>query len=337
MPRASGWQPTLAVLLCNYNHGHCVARALEALVTQSRPPDELVIVDDGSTDNSIEVLERFAREHAFVRLIRHPQNRGIAGAMTTALASASSDYLYTAASDDYVLPGFFEAIMALAADYPDAGLLFGLQVLTFDSGFSRLQDDAPRWTSPTFATPERFLNEYLREATALHSQTTTYVYRRAAYEEAGGLRAELGYWTDTFLARAVALGHGAAFVPRACAVFSFDPNGYCGRQIRDMDLALAPIPRIAALMRSPLFASRFPAEYVNEWERLAIQDVIDFHCWLRYLLPAEEFRRRRMRALAGLGHLGETLARAQTMPQKVAAEWMTRITKRYLRWSRSVA
>ena len=54
-------RPTLSVGMPNYNHGHLIGRALDAIVAQSRPPDELIIVDDASTDRSLEVIESYAK------------------------------------------------------------------------------------------------------------------------------------------------------------------------------------------------------------------------------------------------------------------------------------
>jgi cupin fold WbuC family metalloprotein len=48
--------PTLTAIICNYNHGHFVSRAIEAMLNQSRPVDEFIIVDDGSTDDSVSII-----------------------------------------------------------------------------------------------------------------------------------------------------------------------------------------------------------------------------------------------------------------------------------------
>lgn len=53
--------PSLSVVVPNYNHGQHLPNCLEALVRQSVPPAEIVVIDDASTDNSLEVLADFAR------------------------------------------------------------------------------------------------------------------------------------------------------------------------------------------------------------------------------------------------------------------------------------
>jgi cellulose synthase/poly-beta-1,6-N-acetylglucosamine synthase-like glycosyltransferase len=61
--------PLLSVAMANYNHGHFIETALTALTSQSLPPDEIVVVDDGSTDDSLEKISRLAAEHSSIRLI----------------------------------------------------------------------------------------------------------------------------------------------------------------------------------------------------------------------------------------------------------------------------
>jgi glycosyltransferase involved in cell wall biosynthesis len=326
---AAAASPTLAATLCNYNHGHVVRRAIDAILAQSRPPDEFVIVDDGSTDDSVAVIEEYVRDNSWIRFIRHPRNLGLNAAIDTALENASSDYLYMAASDDHVKPGFFEQAMALATRYPEAGVIFGRQMRAWESGVEELQDEFPSWTEPTFASPPRYLEEYLRQSPALHSLTAATIYRRSCLKEVGGMPAELSYWVDTFTARAIALKHGACFIPSACAVFSLHPNGFCGRQVKDPRRALAPLPHIVARMRSPELADRFPARYVDEWERESVKDAIAFHSWMKYVVPAKEAHHRRRRALAALGPAGRVMALVLTLPRLVLAVGQSRL----VRWS----
>jgi glycosyltransferase involved in cell wall biosynthesis len=319
--------PTLSATLCNYNHGHVVGRAIAAILGQSRPPDEFVIVDDGSTDDSVAVIEASVRDHAHVRFIRHPRNLGLNAAIGTALGSVTGDFLYMAASDDYVRPGFFAQAMTMAAEHPETGVVFGRQMRAWPSGVEELQDSIPAWKEPTFAPPRRYLEEYLRRAPGLHSLTAATIYRRACLDELGGMPPELGYWVDTFTARAIALKYGACFIPWPCAVFSFDPDGFCGRQIRDLDRALAPLPHIVARMRSPELADRFPSDYVEEWEREGRRDAIAFHCWLKYIVPARENRRR---ALARTGLAARAMASVRTLPRLFRAVCEHRLALRSL-------
>ena len=60
----------VSVILPNYNHGRWLRRSLAALVSQVPAPLEIIVVDDGSTDDSVAIIESFRDRHASVRLLR---------------------------------------------------------------------------------------------------------------------------------------------------------------------------------------------------------------------------------------------------------------------------
>src|SRR5438105_5266465 len=101
-------KPTLSVLMPNYNYAHFLPEALTAIVSQSYRPMEVIVMDDASTDNSVEVIERFQKDHSNIRLVRNARNMGVVHVLHALYQMASGDYIYATASDDRVLPGFFE-------------------------------------------------------------------------------------------------------------------------------------------------------------------------------------------------------------------------------------
>ena len=60
-------RPTLSVVMPNYNHAKFLPRALDSLLGQTRPPDEILVLDDGSTDDSRAILERVAGREPLIR------------------------------------------------------------------------------------------------------------------------------------------------------------------------------------------------------------------------------------------------------------------------------
>jgi hypothetical protein len=69
--------PTVTVLLCNYNHAFYLPDSLGGICTQTRPPDEVIVLDDGSTDNSLEIIEQFVQRYPFIRILKNERNRGL--------------------------------------------------------------------------------------------------------------------------------------------------------------------------------------------------------------------------------------------------------------------
>ena len=99
---------TVSVLLCNYNDARYLPDSLSAICTQSRLPEEVIVLDDGSTDNSLEIIEDFGRRYPFIRILKNGTNRGLLYSINRALEEARCDFVVWAAADDRLMPQFLE-------------------------------------------------------------------------------------------------------------------------------------------------------------------------------------------------------------------------------------
>ena len=260
-------RPTLSVVLPNYNHARYLPEAIEGIATQSCPPDEFLILDDGSTDNSLEVIEEYRKRFPQIRLVRHEQNRGVIEANRRLFEEAQGDYLFAAAADDIRLPGFFEAAMDLAERYPEAGLVFGEVGMVYEDGRDAGRVNVRHWQIPLFADPKRFLHEYLEQELASHSPCSGTIYRRAAFREMGYYRPDLGSWSDTFALRAVGLKYGACYLPQEVVRFRKSVGSFSHAATAQPRKQLEMIAQAAELMRSAEFREIFPADHVRRWSR----------------------------------------------------------------------
>lgn len=108
--------PLISVLMPVYNGENTIQRSLDSLLDQGMVPFELVAVNDCSTDNTLEVLERFsinAPKHISVKIIQHKENGGVAKARNTALSNATGEYILWLDADDYYAPNAFEQLISL--------------------------------------------------------------------------------------------------------------------------------------------------------------------------------------------------------------------------------
>lgn len=112
-------QPTISVLIPLYNKEREIGDAIRSVLAQTLPPDEIIVVDDGSTDRSAEVVQALASP--LVRLVRQA-NAGVAAARNRAAAEARGEYLALLDADDGWEPGFLEEIAALIREFPGCGL-----------------------------------------------------------------------------------------------------------------------------------------------------------------------------------------------------------------------
>jgi len=108
---------SLTIAIPAYNEAETVegvAREALKVLAQTGRPHQLLLVDDGSTDGTGEILDRLAATEPAVRVIHHPTNRGFNGAIRTSLCSADTDLVFLAPADGqadlFELPAFLEAI-----------------------------------------------------------------------------------------------------------------------------------------------------------------------------------------------------------------------------------
>ncbi len=112
----------VSVIIPTYNRAHTIARAIDSLLTQTRPPDEIIVVDDGSNDNTLEVLERYVGK---ISLIVSPRNEGQPAARNRALDAATGDFIAFLDSDDTLPIDSIERRLNALRQNPDYDVVYG--------------------------------------------------------------------------------------------------------------------------------------------------------------------------------------------------------------------
>jgi glycosyltransferase involved in cell wall biosynthesis len=115
-------KPSVSVLITCYNYGPYVGEAIESALNQSYEPEEIIVSDDGSSDNSCEVVEEYARRHPVVKLVRGIHG-GMAMCLNNAFAASSGDVVCLLDADDVFLPGKLSAVIDGFRKHPDCGFL----------------------------------------------------------------------------------------------------------------------------------------------------------------------------------------------------------------------
>jgi hypothetical protein len=239
--------PPLSVLLPNYNHARYLPRCLDAILSQSFADFELVVIDDGSTDGSVELLEGYARRDARVRFSRNPKNQGVIATLNRALGMARGEYVFGAASDDYVLPGYFEGAMALFREHPHAGLCLGLTDCVHEAGQLAATYPGPWAMRPSYIPPEAL------PGVITHCGVTgTAIWRKDEFVRAGGYDPTLKWHCDWFPLQVVAFRRGVCFLPQKTAVCRLTSGSYsAGQGSGDQREVLR---RLLGAMTAPEFA-----------------------------------------------------------------------------------
>lgn len=97
----------LSVYVPCYNAENYLEKSIQSLLAQTRPPDEILIIDDGSTDRTAEIAAKFP-----VKLVRHERNKGLAAARNTALRNATHELVGAIDADVYPNKDWLEHLLA---------------------------------------------------------------------------------------------------------------------------------------------------------------------------------------------------------------------------------
>lgn len=114
--------PLLSVVIPVYNVARYLPSCLDSLAQQTYPIDEIIVVDDGSTDNCPSILAEYASRLPQMHILRQ-ENGGLSAARNTGLTHATGQYLAFVDSDDFLAPQMFAQLLAIAqADNLDMAL-----------------------------------------------------------------------------------------------------------------------------------------------------------------------------------------------------------------------
>jgi glycosyltransferase involved in cell wall biosynthesis len=208
-------RPPFSVIMPAYNAGGTVESSIRSVLRQSRQDFELIVVDDGSTDDTGRKVEAFGDGR--IRLLRRP-NGGPAAARNEGIAEARGDYVSMLDSDDMWMPRYLEAMAAALAAAPRAGLAF-TDAWVFDDTSRRIRTStAMAYWRPSNALPEnqKSLLLLLLERNFIFTSATV---RRSVIDAVGGYDERLWYAEDYELwVRIVAAGNYAVATNEVLAI-----------------------------------------------------------------------------------------------------------------------
>ncbi len=167
--------PLISVIIPTYNRGHLINRAIQSILNQSYKDFEIIVVDDGSIDNTKEVIESFRDER--IRYIHYKENKGANAARNIGIRAAKGDYIAFQDSDDEWLPQKLEKQIKILKDAPsDVGLVY--------TSFWRIMNDRRLYIPPKEIKPkEGYIHINLLKGNFISTQTM--LLRKECFEKAG--------------------------------------------------------------------------------------------------------------------------------------------------------
>lgn len=197
----------ISVVIPLYNKSAEIARALSSVLAQTMPPREIIVVDDGSTDDSVERVEAF--DSSLVRIIRQ-ENQGVSVARNVGIRAAESRWVALLDGDDVWCADFLASMASLIDLYPNCGA-YG-SAFYIEQGDERVAADTPSEEGIV-----DFFTEAMRHFVLIPSAT---ILRRDLVLELGGFPEGMRLGEDQYLWTKIARVADVAFTPKKLAIYS---------------------------------------------------------------------------------------------------------------------
>lgn len=207
----------VTVVIPLYNKSASIARAIESVSRQKKPPKEIIVVDDGSTDDGASIVEGMQETHSLLRLISQ-ENRGVSAARNRGVEHAGTEWVCFLDADDEWLPEFTTNLMHLAKEAPDADF-YSLGFIIDENGV-KFHQRVDLEESFLGIVPD-FIKRYSRGYGIIHSSTAC--IHKPFFTDLGGFPEGESSGEDIYLWLHAALNGIAAFYNKTSAVIHRDP------------------------------------------------------------------------------------------------------------------
>ena len=253
-----GDRQTVAIVVPNYNHAAYLPHSLASIAAQTRAPDQVLIIDDASTDNSLDVIGEFISRHPSWKLIKHGERLGVFAGQNEALNSLQTDWISFLGADDMLHPTYLEKGMRGAAEPGTPDLICGCIKIIGDVGRSNLRPILLPSLQPRYIPPDEVRR--LLEIGDNYFAGVVMLYRRQAVLDSGGFDKTLESLSDGVLMRQLAIRSGFYFVPEILGYWRLIGTNYSTTRVTRPE----QIEPLLARMRQAISSERhgtFPARY----------------------------------------------------------------------------
>jgi glycosyltransferase involved in cell wall biosynthesis len=198
-------EPLVSVVIPTHNHAHYLGEAIASALSQLDVRPEIIVVDDGSTDNPAAVVDAYPS----VRFLRQP-NSGLAAARNTGWQHATGTFVVFLDADDRLLPNALRTNLQTFSTCPDCGFVYAGYAFIDDAGRLLRRAHIAEITADPYAT-------FLRgNVIGMHA---TVMYRRDVLEESGGFDPSLRACEDYDLYLRISRTHPVAFSTETVAEY----------------------------------------------------------------------------------------------------------------------
>ncbi|MHB1083815.1 MAG: glycosyltransferase family 2 protein [Thiobacillus sp.] len=220
--------PIVSICIPTYNGARYLEACLDSVLSQTYKDVEVLVVDDGSTDATLEILERYAACDQLIRLVRNKNNLGLVGNWNRCIELANGEWIKFVFQDDLIAPTCVEEM--LAASKPDNRLIVCRREFIFESVSDDIQDEYRKFTEelsldsvfPNISeiSAKAFCGKVLDHSSAnFIGEPTAVLFHRDVIRDYGNFNPNLIQLCDLEYWYRVGVNTGITHVPKTLAYF----------------------------------------------------------------------------------------------------------------------
>ena len=177
---------TVSVAIATYNRSVMVREAIQAALAQTRKPDEIVVIDDASTDTTWDELNGLASAYPCLRIHRRRTNSGGAGSCKEAAGKARGDFIAFCADDDRFLREHLATSCSYLEEHPETGLVHSSFIDAVEAGLEEVFEPRPFRSAKPLKIDAGRLLPYMIRYYDWPFHASTLVLRREVWVRTGG-------------------------------------------------------------------------------------------------------------------------------------------------------
>lgn len=219
----------LTVSMPNFNHASYLPTRIPSILEAMPQNSELIIIDDGSTDESVSIIEKFQKKDPRIVFIKKEKNQGVISVLQEILFLARGKFISFQSSDDGIFPHFFSRMLDFASQYP------GYAVYTSNFGYSNeklpSKEEEVKYNlliqnfkQIGLFSKEQIVQVFSKKELWIPGHAS--ILKRELLLSLGGFIPSLEQHADWFLIHSAALIGGVAYLPETLAIWRIAADSY---------------------------------------------------------------------------------------------------------------
>lgn len=216
--------PIVSLIMPNYNYGAYISEAIESALMQTFKEYELIIIDDASTDNSLDIILPYVEKYPHIHLIQHSENKGIAYSVNEAVKQAQGDYILLLPSDDILLPNCLKINLNFLREY-SASISCSKYTYFSSKNKENLRSlDLLKTTETIYLPPDQLIEKIKKEKFWIPGNTV--FIKKSLFLKHGGYENQYHSFLDWYLSLKIAFSEGIVYIPQTLTKMRKHPKSY---------------------------------------------------------------------------------------------------------------